>query len=154
MRLWWKEETIEVEKILEFLRAKWTMQKLAVLQLSFMEAYPSKLFIECWLKAGLWQQEAVARLLVVGIVGAEKYGIPTSENWVLRTTHTYATGEDQHLDAAPQRHPGPVEKHQQPTRRHLNQSQMNKEILPPSLLSPPIPRHWRCSGLRDGARKI
>lgn len=38
MVLWWKEDMVEGKKILDFLWAKWTMQILAVLQLSFMEA--------------------------------------------------------------------------------------------------------------------
>lgn len=74
MALWWKEDTVEVKKILDFLSAKRTMQILAVLQLSLVEL-PRKLFTKCWLKAELWQQETGARLLVVwGGWGLERMG--------------------------------------------------------------------------------
>ena len=83
---------MDVEKILEFQKATWTMQHSAEPQLSFMEVYPRKLLTMFRPKAGLWQQEAVGRLLVVGICRAGKYGIPTSESWVVARPHACAPG--------------------------------------------------------------
>lgn len=125
--LWWKEEPVDAEKILEFQKATWTMKHSAEPQLSFMEAYPRKLLTIFWPKAGLWQQEAVAWLLVVGICGAGKYGIPTSESWVVGRPHACAPGlEGWQLDAVLQRRQRPVQKHHQPTRKNLIRTRWTK----------------------------
>ena len=88
-------------------------------QLSFLEADPGKLLTMFWPKAGLWQLEAVARLLMVGICGTGKYGIPTSEIWVVGRPYAFSPGGGPNSDAVPQRHQKPVQTHEQTTRRNL-----------------------------------
>lgn len=68
------------------------MQNPAERQLSFLEADPGKLLTMFWPKAGLWQLEAVARLLMVGIGGTGKYEIPTSESWIVGGPHACSPG--------------------------------------------------------------
>lgn len=57
-----KEDTAEAKKLLDFLSAKYTMQILAVLQLSFMEASTKavcQVLAEGWIvAAGDWGQES------------------------------------------------------------------------------------------------
>ena len=73
-----------MKKILDFFSAKRTMQILAVLQLSFMEA-SKKAVYQVLAKAEFWQQ------VLMGVQrGFGKYGIPTSENEVAGRPHTCA----------------------------------------------------------------
>ena len=88
-------------------------------QLSFLEADPGKLLPMFWPKARLRQLEGVARLLMVGIWGTEKYEIPTSESWVVGRPHACSPGGGPNLEAVPQRHQRRVQTHQQATRRNL-----------------------------------
>lgn len=119
--LQWEEETVEVEKNAWVPKAKWTMWKLAVLQLSFMEAHPSggqrlvcgsrRLDYWWW---GSWGLENM---------GFQHRELSSKDTTLLGPNRKWPHG------CCPREAPKSRREHQQPGRRDLNQHK-NKEMLP------------------------